>query len=103
MRHRIDRPHSQSGLTSAVSLVGIVVSLAVVAILVLVGMNAFGGGTATGSSIVSTSQSETQLKLCAEGRASTYGDPPTPAQQAACLNRLAGQISGGSPSAPASP
>ncbi|MGA2521101.1 MAG: hypothetical protein ABSG81_09820 [Acidimicrobiales bacterium] len=100
-RHRDDR-----GLTTGVSLLAMTISLAIVAVLLLVSMNAFGGGTASGPgsqhSILSTSNAESQIKLCAEGRASTYGDPPTPAQQAKCLDQLAGQI-GGTPSVPGSP
>ena len=70
----------------------------------VVSLHAFGGGTAPGgSSIISNSPAETQLKLCSEGRPSSYGDPPTPAQQAKCLDQLAGQIGGGGASLPGSP
>jgi len=97
-RHRDDR-----GLTTGVSLLAMTISLAIVAVLLLVSMNAFGGGTASGPgsqhSILSTSNAESQIKLCAEGHDSTYGRPPTPAQQSKCLTELAGEITstGGSP------
>jgi len=94
----------ESGLSSGGGLVAIVAGLVLVAVLLLVGMNAFGGsGGGHGSSILSSSTAESQLKLCSEGRDSTYGDPPSQAQQAKCLDQLAGQIAGGAASLPGSP
>jgi len=98
MEHRTPRGRDERGLSSGVSLVALMAGLVIVAILVLMSANVFGGGAGpkgTGAtSILSTSSAETQLKLCSEGRDSTYGDPPTPTQQAACLRRLAGEITG---------
>jgi len=77
------------------------ISLVLVAVLLVFGLNASGGGAGAGAgagqakgSILSDSSAETQIKLCAEGRDSSYGDPPTPAQQAQCTDELAGQIAG---------
>jgi hypothetical protein len=75
-------------------------SLFLMAVLLLIGMNAFSGGTgstasSTNPSILSRSSAETQIKLCSEGRDSTYGRPPTSAQQAKCIRELLGEISGG--------
>ncbi|HXX90453.1 MAG TPA: hypothetical protein VEI83_09550 [Acidimicrobiales bacterium] len=85
------------------SLIAIAGALVVVAILLMTSLNPFAGGTAAGGrssgSILSQSPAENQIKLCAEGRASTYGDPPTQAQQAWCTQQLAGQI-GGVPAVP---
>jgi hypothetical protein len=76
------------------------VSLLLVATLLLFSMDAFsnGGGngaTSANPSILSRSRAESQTKLCAEGRDSTYGDPPSAAQQAQCVRALLGQASGG--------
>ncbi len=78
------------------------ISLGLVAMLLVVGLNAFSGSGAAGAgasgeaktSILSQSSAETQNKLGADGRDSSYGDPPTPAQQAQCTDELAGQIAG---------
>lgn len=96
----------KSGFASGGGLIAVVVSLLLLALLLLVGTSAFGGGGTGGvaasanSSILSASSSETQLKLCAEGRDSSYGNPPSAAQQAKCVSELAGQISGGGASLP---
>ena len=96
MRHDTRRRRGESGLSAGVGLVAMTIGLALVAVLFLLGTNVFGGATAPGtSSVISTSSAETQLKLCAEGRPSSYGDPPTQAQQAKCLDQLAGQLGGG--------
>jgi hypothetical protein len=74
-----------------------VLALGLVAVLLLISMSGTTGGTGSpsaSSSILSRAPAESQIKLCAEGRNSSYGDPPTAAQQAKCLNDLAGQISG---------
>jgi hypothetical protein len=93
-----------NGLSSGAGLVAIAAGLVLVAVLLVVGMNAFGGsGGAHGSSILSSSTAESQLKLCSEGRDSTYGNPPSQVQQAKCLDQLAGQIAGGGASLPGSP
>ncbi len=104
MRPAIPYHRNQSGFSTSTGLVATAVSLLLVAVLLLVGMNAFGAGGGTGSttgntSILSQSSTETQIKLCAEGHDSTYGRPPTPAQQSKCLTELAGEITstGGSP------
>jgi hypothetical protein len=75
------------------------VGLLLVAVFLLFSMNVFSGGSGTGSnhSILSQAPAQSQLKLCAEGRDSSYGSPPTPAQQASCLRQLAGEISGAGP------
>ncbi len=98
MQTAVRRQRNQSGFSTSTGLVATAVSLLIVAVLLLVGMDAFGGGSGNGSttdntSILSRSSTESQIKLCAEGRDSTYGSPPTPAQQAKCLNELAGEIS----------
>ena len=86
----------ESGL-STVSLVVILISMALVLLLTLLGTGTFSTpSSGRGPSIVSNSTSEEQLKLCVEGRPSTYGNPPTPMQQAACTRQLAGQVAGGS-------
>lgn len=84
------------------------IGLGLLAILLLVGLDAFGGAggegvTSNTPSIVSHSSVENQIKLCAEGRDSTYGDPPSPAQQGKCLNQLADQISGSNSSSSGTP
>ncbi len=98
------RIRPENGFSTGVGLVAGAVGLLIVAVLLLFSMNEFGGagspsagggGTSAGSSLFSRSSAESQIKLCAEGRASTYGDPPSSAQQAACVRQLLGQISGG--------
>jgi hypothetical protein len=84
------------------------VGLGLVAVLLVLSLNAFGGGssgtgTTANSSILSQSSAESQIKLCAEGRDSSYGNPPSPVQQAECMNELAKQISGGGLSVPGAP
>jgi hypothetical protein len=74
--------------------------MVILAVLLLFSMHEFGGGTATtgpsaSPSILSRSPAENQIKLCAEGRASSYGNPPSPAQQGKCVRELAGEIAGG--------
>jgi hypothetical protein len=95
---------SECGFSTAAGLVAMAVSLLLVAVLLLFGLNGFGGttspagaggGPSAGSSILSRSPAESQIKLCAEGRNSTYGAPPTAAQQARCVRELLGQVSGG--------
>jgi hypothetical protein len=98
----------QGGFTSTVSLISMAVGLLLVAVLLVFSLGQFGGGTTTGSapaklSILSSSAAESQLKLCSEGRDSTYGDPPTSAQQAKCVRALLGQVSGGGPTGLGSP
>jgi hypothetical protein len=75
------------------------VSLLLVAALLLFSMDAFSsGGTSNVTpgtpTILSKSPAESQIKLCSEGRKSSYGDPPSPAQQAKCIRALLGQASG---------
>jgi hypothetical protein len=92
----------QSGFSSGVGLVGMAVGLLLVAVLLLFSMNEFsggGGGAAGGGgsgspSILSTSKAESQIKLCSEGRDSTYGSPPSASQQAKCVRMLVGEIAG---------
>jgi hypothetical protein len=108
----------------------VAVSLLLVAVLTVLSLNVFGGGggavgggggaagtgagtgagTATGTgaigqspSILSRSRAEQQIQLCVEGRDSSYGDPPSSAQQAQCVRDLAGQISGDGSSLPDAP
>jgi len=75
------------------------VSLLLVALLLVFSLNVFGsgdgkrertggGGGSAAPSILSHSSAETQIKLCSEGRDSTYGSPPSAAQQAACIREL---------------
>jgi hypothetical protein len=87
-----------------VRLIALAVSLLLVLILTLLSLGTFSGGSGSGSTgILSNSNAEQQIKLCAEGRDSSYGDPPSQAQQAACLNEIAGQAGGGGASAPIVP
>jgi len=90
-----------------VSLIATAVSLLLVLLLTLVGLGTFSsgaGGSASGSAaIFSRSKAEQQIQLCAEGRDSSYGDPPSQAQQAACINEIASQAGGGGASAPIVP
>jgi hypothetical protein len=84
------------------------VGLGLIAVLLVFSLNAFGGGssgrvTTANSSILSQSSAENQIKFCAEGRDSSYGNPPSPAQQAKCMNELAKQVSGGGLSVPGAP
>lgn len=99
------RRRDQGGFTTGVGLVAVTVGMLIVALLLAISLHAFGGGGTSGgsTSILSNSSAEAQLKLCSEGRDSTYGDPPSPAQQAKCLDQLAGQIGGGGASLPGSP
>jgi hypothetical protein len=72
-------------------------SLLVVGALIYVGFTAFNpAGTGKKPGIAGHTQSESQLHLCAEGKPSTYGNPPTQAQQSACISALADQAAGGS-------
>jgi hypothetical protein len=84
-----------------------VVGLLLVAVLLLFSMNEFstgtGGSTPAKLSILSRSSAENQVKLCSEGRDSSYGDPPSSAQQAKCVRELLGEISGGGPAVLGSP
>ena len=97
---------SKSKFSTGGGLIAVVVGLLLVAVLLLLGMSAFGGSGTGGSassanpSILSRSSAETQIKLCAEGRDSSYGNPPSPAQQATCVSELAGQISAEAPPFP---
>jgi len=88
-----------------VGLVVTAVSLVLVLLLALIGLGTFSsgsGGSGSGSTgILSQSRAEQQIKLCAEGRDSSYGDPPSQAQQAACLDDIAGQAGGGAGGGPA--
>lgn len=47
MAHVTRRHRNDTGLSTGVSLLAMTISLAIVAVLVLVGMNAFGGATGT--------------------------------------------------------
>jgi hypothetical protein len=87
--------NDEVGLSGVVGLVGIVVSLALVLVLTLLSAGAFSSSKGGGSpSVFSNSSTEQQLKLCVEGRPSSYGNPPSQAQQAACTSELAGQLGG---------
>jgi hypothetical protein len=94
------------GFSTGGGLIAMAVGLVLMAALLLFGLGAFGGsGTGSGApsanpSILSRSPAETQIKLCAEGRDSSYGNPPSPGQQAQCVSELAGEISGGAGSPP---
>jgi hypothetical protein len=82
---------------SSVGVIAVVASLALVLVLTLMSTGAFtssGPKEAGTTSVLSNSGSEQQLKLCVEGRHSSYGDPPSMAQQAACTRTLEGQLAG---------
>jgi hypothetical protein len=112
LRRVIPGHGDQTGLSSSAGLVGMGVSLLLVAVLLLLSLNVFssggagspaGGGASGTPSIFSRSHAEGQIKLCSEGRDSSYGHPPTPAQQAACIHDLLGQVAGGGSSVLGSP
>lgn len=119
MRQTIRFDRNQSGLSSTVGLVAMAVSLLLVAVILVFSLNGFGLGNGAGSgtgagasaaggssgtpSILSPSSAEHQIQLCSEGRDSTYGDPPSAAQQATCIHELLGGISGVNPLGPATP
>ena len=89
------RSRDCAGFSTGVSLIAMAASLLVLAVLLVISLSGFGGAGATNDrssgSILSQSSAESQIKLCAEGRASSYGDPPTPMQQAWCVRQLAAQ------------
>ena len=88
----------------AVRLLALAVSLLLALALTILGIGTFSGGSGNGSSgILTNSKSEQQIKLCAEGRDSSYGEPPSQAQQAACLNEIAKQAGGDAPDTPTLP
>jgi len=100
----------QSGFSSSVGLVAMAAGMIIVAVLLVMSLNVFGSGTASpgggaaaNPSILSRSSAETQIKLCAEGRNSTYGDPPRPAQQAKGVRDLLGEVSAGGPTVAGAP
>jgi len=93
-RWRPERANEQ-GLSSTASLIAITMSLLVVLILTLLDIGTFSGGSGSGTTgILSKSTAEQQIQLCVEGRNSSYGDPPSQAQQAACANEIAAQAGG---------
>jgi len=107
VRQLIGGHRRQSGFSSSVGLVAMAAGMVVVAVVLVLSLNVFGSGTgspggggAANPSILSRSSAETQIKLCAEGRNSTYGDPPSSAQQAKCVRDLLGGISAGGPAGP---
>ncbi len=84
------------GLSSTVGLIAVAVSLLLALILTVLSLGTFSSGSGSGSAgILSNSTAEQQIKLCAEGRDSSYGDPPSQTQQAACVDEIAGQAGGG--------
>jgi len=98
----------QGGFSSVAGLVSMAVGLLLVAVLLLFSAGEFNGTSGSGStpaklSILSRSSAESQLKLCAEGRDSTYGSPPSSAQQAKCVRGLLGEVSAGGPAVLGSP
>ncbi|MGH9018049.1 MAG: hypothetical protein ACRDY1_09925 [Acidimicrobiales bacterium] len=104
MPRRTHRLRQHDGASATIGLVALAVGLLILAGLVVLGTPGFGagddasvsggGGPAAVSPILSRSKAETEIRRCAEGRASTYGDPPTPAQQAHCVRDLLAGISG---------
>ncbi len=105
--HRSRPASDQDGFSSTAGLVAMAASLLLVAILLVFSLNVFGNGAGSGSgsagaggggsgapSILSHSSAETQIKLCAEGRGSSYGNPPSAAQQAVCVRELLAGVSG---------
>jgi hypothetical protein len=115
VRQTIRFGRNQSGFSSTVGLVAMAVSLLLVAVILVFSLNGFGlgngassgtgagGGSSGTPSILSPSSAEHQIQLCSEGRDSTYGDPPSAAQQATCIHKLLGGISGVAPSVPGTP
>jgi len=104
----IRRHRGEDGFSTGTSLLAMAIGLGLVAILLLINLIGFGGttghgGTSNNPSVLSHSTAENQIKLCVEGRASSYGNPPSPAQQSKCMNQLAGQISGDGSSLPGGP
>jgi hypothetical protein len=102
-QHRSD----QNGFSSGAGLVATAVGLLLTAGLLLLSVNVFSGSggsgaTASDPSILSQSPAQTQIKLCAEGRNSSYGDPPSSAQQATCVRDLLGEVSAGGSTVPGS-
>jgi hypothetical protein len=93
------------GLSSTTGLIAVAVSLLLTLTLTLLSLGTFSGSSGSGTTaIVSNSTAEHQVQLCAEGRDSSYGDPPSQAQQAACDSEIADQAGGGgSTSAPLVP
>ena len=96
----IQRRRREGGFSSSAGLISMAAGLLVMAVLLLFSMNVFSSGTggATTSqnpSILSRSTAESQIKLCSEGRDSSYGSPPSSAQQAKCVRDLLGEISAG--------
>ena len=80
------------GLSSTAGLIAVAVSLLLALILTVISLGTFSGGSGSGSTgILSKSTAEQQIQLCAEGRDSSYGDPPSQAQQAACDDEIADQ------------
>ena len=83
------------------------IGLLIFAAILVFSLDPFGGGSVGSGgapSILRPSPTETQIKLCSEGRASSYGNPPTDAQQAKCIQELIGSIgSGGSGPGPTAP
>ena len=77
-------------------LILLALSLLLVLVLTLLSLGTFSSGSGSGTTgIFAKSNAEQQIQLCAEGRDSSYGDPPSPAQQAACVNEIASQAGGG--------
>lgn len=110
MRQMIQGHGRQSGFSSSVGLVAMAGGMIVVAVLLVMSLNVFGGGgaspgggAAANPSILSRSSAETQIKLCVEGRNSTYGDPPSSAQQAKCVRDLLGEVAAGGPTVAGGP
>ena len=104
----------QSGFSSGVGLVGMAVGLLLVAVLLLFSMNEFssggsgsggaaGGGGSGTPSILSRSKAQSEIKLCSEGRDSTYGSPPGAGQQAKCVRMLLAEIAGSGSTIPGGP
>ncbi len=84
------------GLSSTAGLIAVAVSLLLALILTVISLGTFSSGSGSGSTgILSKSTAEQQIQLCAEGRDSSYGDPPSQAQQATCDNEIADQAGGG--------
>src|ERR1700722_4336687 len=104
-------PRDERGYSTGTGLVAMVAGLVIVVVVLMFAVGSFSGGdgsagsgASTGTpSILSPSSAETQIKLCSEGRPSSYGNPPTNAQQAACIRDLIGEVSGSGGSSPTSP
>ena len=100
-------PRNQRGYSTGTGLMAMVAGLAIVVVVLMFALGSFSGGGGSGPgripSILSPSSAQSQIKLCSEGRPSSYGNPPSAAQQSTCIRDLIGEVSGGSDASPSTP